>query len=196
MLKKPWKQKLRSKIFQRNCGRCFGLWRWGLYSKRLEKSVPSKITLRQRTKAQKWTGNSTWSIMANWILSSNTGERQLFSLSIQPENVWQWAEKCCGLFRWCPTLTDPKAITCFIKAHNISHPLPSRYANRSRSAFFISVYSQGLSRAEVAWANRKDHSHRVLPPSMVLAVRQSFETAHRQLTVSVTGWYYLHHSLV
>jgi hypothetical protein len=31
---------------------------------------------------------------------------------------------------------------------------------------------------------------------MVLAVRQSFETAHRQLTVSVTGWYYLHHSLV
>ena len=38
------------------------------------------------------------------------------------------------------------------------------YANRS--ARFINAYAKGLSRVEVAWANRKYHRHPTLPPAI------------------------------
>jgi hypothetical protein len=38
------------------------------------------------------------------------------------------------------------------------------YANRA--ARFISSYGQGLTGPEAAWANRKYHDHRTLPPEM------------------------------
>ncbi|KAF8576314.1 hypothetical protein K439DRAFT_1367607, partial [Ramaria rubella] len=44
---------------------------------------------------------------------------------------------------------------------------------RNRSAHFLSAYSQGLTGTEAAWANRKYHSHRMLPPSMVEEVKLS-----------------------
>ncbi|KAI0244900.1 hypothetical protein BJV78DRAFT_1144295 [Lactifluus subvellereus] len=40
-----------------------------------------------------------------------------------------------------------------------------RYANRS--ARFIHAYENGLSGAQAAWANRRYHGHRVLPPDML-----------------------------
>ena len=40
----------------------------------------------------------------------------------------------------------------------------SRYANRS--ARFIDGYRKGLTGAEAAWANRKYHGHRTLPPDI------------------------------
>ena len=40
-----------------------------------------------------------------------------------------------------------------------------RFSNRS--ARFIDAYCQGLSGAEAAWANRRYHSYRTLPPEMV-----------------------------
>ncbi|TFY77605.1 hypothetical protein EWM64_g6409 [Hericium alpestre] len=46
-----------------------------------------------------------------------------------------------------------------------------RYANRS--ARFISAYGQGLSGPQAAWANRRYHGHRVLPPEMVAEVKKS-----------------------
>ncbi|KAF8059297.1 hypothetical protein FPV67DRAFT_1426695, partial [Lyophyllum atratum] len=46
-----------------------------------------------------------------------------------------------------------------------------RYANRS--AQFISAYDLGLSGAEAAWANRRYHGHRTLPPLMVAEVRKA-----------------------
>ncbi|KAI0070203.1 hypothetical protein K474DRAFT_1609121 [Panus rudis PR-1116 ss-1] len=46
-----------------------------------------------------------------------------------------------------------------------------RYANRS--ARFIHAYGEGLTGAQAAWANRKYHSHRTLPPEMVALVKQS-----------------------
>ena len=49
----------------------------------------------------------------------------------------------------------------------------SSYANRS--ARFISAYSQGLSGGEAAWANRKYHGHRTLPPSMVAKVKKALQ---------------------
>ncbi len=50
-----------------------------------------------------------------------------------------------------------------------------RFADRSkdRSARFISAYRQGLSGAQAAWANRKYHGHRVLPPDMVVFVKET-----------------------
>ena len=57
-------------------------------------------------------------------------------------------------------------------------PLPClifhRYANRS--ARFIHAYGEGLSGAQAAWANRKYHGHRTLPPDMVAQVKQSLST--------------------
>jgi len=47
----------------------------------------------------------------------------------------------------------------------------SRYANRS--ARFISAYGEGLSGAEAAWANKKYHGHRTLPPDMVAEIKKS-----------------------
>jgi len=46
-----------------------------------------------------------------------------------------------------------------------------RYANRS--ARFIHAYAQGLSGSQAAWANRRFHSHRTLPPDMVRHIKQS-----------------------
>ena len=48
-----------------------------------------------------------------------------------------------------------------------------RYANRS--ARFIHAYSEGLTGAEAAWANRKYHGHRTLPPAILAKVRAAFK---------------------
>ena len=49
-----------------------------------------------------------------------------------------------------------------------------RYANRA--ARFVNVYDQGLSGAQAAWANRKYHSHRTLPPDIIKEVKLSLAT--------------------
>jgi hypothetical protein len=46
-----------------------------------------------------------------------------------------------------------------------------RFADRS--ARFISAYRQGLSGAQAAWANKKYHGHRILPPDMVALVKET-----------------------
>ncbi|KAI0266630.1 hypothetical protein BGY98DRAFT_1069572 [Russula aff. rugulosa BPL654] len=46
-----------------------------------------------------------------------------------------------------------------------------RYANRS--ARFISAYHSGLSGSQAVWANRKYHSHRILPPEIIAEVKRS-----------------------
>jgi len=47
------------------------------------------------------------------------------------------------------------------------------YANRA--ARFISAYGQGLTGPEAAWANRKYHGHRTLPPDMALKLKKEHE---------------------
>ena len=49
-----------------------------------------------------------------------------------------------------------------------------RYANRA--ARFVNAYDQGLSGAQAAWANRKYHSHRTLPPDIIKEVKLSLAT--------------------
>ena len=51
---------------------------------------------------------------------------------------------------------------------NIWHLI--RYANRA--ARFISAYGQGLTGPEAAWANRKYHRHRTLPPDIALKLKK------------------------
>jgi len=46
-----------------------------------------------------------------------------------------------------------------------------RFANQS--ARFISVYGDGLTGAQVSWANRQYHSHHTLPLEMVAQIKQS-----------------------
>lgn len=52
---------------------------------------------------------------------------------------------------------------------NLNFPSRRRFANRS--ARFIDSYAQGLSGAEAAWANRRYHGHRTLPPEMATLAR-------------------------
>ncbi|KAF8967159.1 hypothetical protein BDZ97DRAFT_1656951, partial [Flammula alnicola] len=47
------------------------------------------------------------------------------------------------------------------------------YANRA--ARFIDSYAQGLSGPEAAWANKKYHGHRTLPPDMTASLKKSYE---------------------
>ncbi|KAI0309112.1 hypothetical protein OF83DRAFT_1166911 [Amylostereum chailletii] len=49
-----------------------------------------------------------------------------------------------------------------------------RYANRSTR--FIWGYGEGLTGAQAAWANKKYHGHRTLPPEMVAEVKLSIVT--------------------
>lgn len=49
--------------------------------------------------------------------------------------------------------------------------LSLRYANRA--ARFIHAYAEGLTGAQAAWANRKYHGHRVLPPEMLSKAREA-----------------------
>ncbi|KAL1745131.1 hypothetical protein HDZ31DRAFT_37083, partial [Schizophyllum fasciatum] len=46
-----------------------------------------------------------------------------------------------------------------------------RYANRSKR--YIHAYEEGLTGAQAAWANRRYHSHRTLPPQIVAEVKAS-----------------------
>jgi hypothetical protein len=43
------------------------------------------------------------------------------------------------------------------------------YANRSFR--FIDAYAQGLNGSQAAWANRRYHGHRTLPPEMAIKAR-------------------------
>jgi hypothetical protein len=40
----------------------------------------------------------------------------------------------------------------------------------------MSAYAQGLTSAEVAWANRQYHGHCTLPPAMIAEVKNSLQT--------------------
>ena len=63
---------------------------------------------------------------------------------------------------YCKSKGKHKALLSSLSLANTN---PCRYANRS--ARFISAYIQGLSGADAAWANKKYHRHRTLPPEMV-----------------------------
>ena len=62
-------------------------------------------------------------------------------------------------------------------AHKRQIPRPCRILDRyaNRSARFINAYSQGLSGPEAAWANRKYHGHRCLPPDILADLKKEFE---------------------
>ena len=55
------------------------------------------------------------------------------------------------------------------------------YANRA--ARFISAYGHGLTGPEAAWANRKYHGHRTLPPDMALKLKMEHEKKYSTSTI-------------
>ncbi|TFK18795.1 hypothetical protein FA15DRAFT_602691, partial [Coprinopsis marcescibilis] len=40
---------------------------------------------------------------------------------------------------------------------------------------FINAYAQGLTGPEAAWANKKYHGHRTLPPELVRKLKEEFD---------------------
>ncbi|KAJ7495659.1 hypothetical protein B0H11DRAFT_1716661, partial [Mycena galericulata] len=60
-----------------------------------------------------------------------------------------------------------------------------RYANHS--ARFIHGYTEGLSGDQAAWANRRYHRHRTLPPEMLRKAREAIPTASVYPTDSHTS---------
>jgi hypothetical protein len=62
----------------------------------------------------------------------------------------------------------------FLSFCHASKLIPShRFANRA--ARFVSAYKEGLSGAQAAWANRKYHGHRTLPPQGILAAKGTID---------------------
>ena len=64
----------------------------------------------------------------------------------------------------------------------LAHSLFNGYANRC--ARFIHAYASGLNGPEAAWANRKYHGHRTLPPNMLLATKKWAQEAHERSNIS------------
>ncbi|KAF8154659.1 hypothetical protein B0H34DRAFT_661116 [Crassisporium funariophilum] len=77
-------------------------------------------------------------------------------------------------YRSSPKTNDIKEMEGNIKAclDDVPDVQIRRYANRS--ARFISAYSQGLSGPKAAWANRKYHGHRTLPPCILADLKKEF----------------------
>ena len=86
------------------------------------------------------------------------------------------------LERWSKLLSNALTVSCCSKSGGMSllsllsmlllcSCWSSRFANRS--ARFISAYREGLSGAQAAWANKRYHGHRTLPPEMIAAARAS-----------------------
>jgi hypothetical protein len=65
------------------------------------------------------------------------------------------------------------SIRRYVSVNPCLHPLKPfvRFANCS--AQFIHAYGEGLTGAQAAWANRKYHGHRTLPPELIMSVKSS-----------------------
>jgi hypothetical protein len=48
---------------------------------------------------------------------------------------------------------------------------PHRFSNRA--ACFIAAYREGLLGPQAAWANKKYHGHRMLPPESILKAKNA-----------------------
>ena len=80
------------------------------------------------------------------------------------------------------------SLFCLI-THLISY---LRFANRA--ARFITGYREGLSGAQAAWANRKYHGHRMLPPESILEAKSAINAQYfvfAQLTCACSGKSYI-----
>ena len=55
---------------------------------------------------------------------------------------------------------------CFLTSYCIY-----RYADCS--AWFVHAYGEGLTGPQAAWANKKYHGHRTLPPDMIREIKDS-----------------------
>ena len=127
-----------------------------------------KSLLRSVVTSVTFTPNTT----VNWTLLNSTGVLPNFAFVQQEEQqpLMTWRRRY-----WLVWITFP--LNRFVGVHRffLLSSLHSycvyRYANRS--ARFIHAYGEGLTGAQAAWANKRYHSHRTLPPDMIREVKNS-----------------------
>ena len=113
------------------------------------------------------------SIIVNSISSNSIGE-QRSTVSVR-QGAWQrsvrWRRRSSNAWMTSPSFKFDGECCPFLWFPFPLSYCPSGYANRS--ARFISAYHAGLSGSQAAWANRKYHGHRTLPPDIIAEVRHS-----------------------
>jgi hypothetical protein len=141
----------------------------------------SQISSLKRPSFKSWSslvGTSAISIqntIVNLILSNNIGGRQSF-ISIW-QGVWQhlmrWRGRSSKASMTSPSFTSNGESCTFFSDFHLLILLfrSSSYANRSTR--YISAYHARLSGSQAVWVNRKYHSHRTLPPEIIVEVKRS-----------------------
>ncbi|KAF5337676.1 hypothetical protein D9758_013007 [Tetrapyrgos nigripes] len=76
-------------------------------------------------------------------------------------------------YRRCPRTSTMQEMKTNVKKSLDEVPLVliRRFANRADR--YIHAYAEGLTGAQAAWANRRYHGHRTLPPEMLRAAREA-----------------------
>ena len=78
---------------------------------------------------------------------------------------WCNGEECSCMPWWCSFAPD-QTVRFHPSLNNRCIKMMGYFRFANRSAWYISAYGQGLSGSDAAWANRRYHGHRTLPPSM------------------------------
>ena len=119
---------------------------------------------------------STPNTIASSTLLSNTGELQSYAFRWQGEQqqLKRWKGRLLHVLMMCPCFRSSGESLLQDNRNPFWVSDMIRYANRS--AYFISAYGEGLSSAQAGWANRKYHSHHILPPEMVAEIKKSIPT--------------------
>ena len=111
--------------------------------------------------------------IVNSTSSSNTGGQQNFGfvLLVMQGPSLRWRKKSLLALMMSRYSTSDGQFLSLLFSSVMSDTVAYRYANRS--ARFIHSYGEGLTGAQAAWANRKYHGHRTLPPEMVTQLKQA-----------------------
>jgi hypothetical protein len=116
---------------------------------------------------------STQNIIVSLTSLNNTGEQQSSVSVLQgmQQRSMKWRKKSSNALMTSPSFTsNSESPTFFFYFYLCTHDISS-YANQS--ARFISAYHSGLSGSQAVWANRKYHSHYILPLKIIAEVKRS-----------------------
>jgi hypothetical protein len=141
----------------------------------------SPISYRKSPSFKSWLSlaatcaTSTQNTIASSTSSNNTGEQR------NSVSVWQGARQRST--RWRGRSSNASMMSPFfifggesfrvLSSDSIRELIMMFLSYANRAARFISAYRAGLSGSQAAWANRKYHSHRTLPPEIIAEVKRS-----------------------
>lgn len=75
-----------------------------------------------------------------------------------------------------PLVQIQRFVSVFLSLFCLITQLISYLRFTNQAACFITGYHEGLSGAQAAWANRKYHRHRMLPPESILEAKSAINT--------------------